>query len=254
MRPFLFLAAACVYMSAAFGQGASGAGYVIASGGVGDKQAISAVAEQFTRLAGGRDKQFVLIPTAIDDARLDREALLREYKEALGTENITILHTRDRQTADSEQFIAPLKRANGVWITGGQPQRLVAAYVGTRTQRALQAVVDRGGVVEGDSAGAMILGAVVLFGERWGAPNPKGGFAILPNIIVSPHLSSKPGVEKWTRELVDTAPNLTELGIDDDAAVLLSGRHMRVIVGKALVHSRHAEDLRLTVGQEYEQH
>jgi cyanophycinase-like exopeptidase len=69
----------------------------------------------------------IFLPTA--DARLEPpvrpgpSTALADYKKAaraafepLGIRQITILHTRDRKFADSEEFIAPLRNANCVWI------------------------------------------------------------------------------------------------------------------------------------------
>ena len=62
---------------------------------------------------------------------------------------MTVLHTRDRAEADTEAFVAPLKTARGVWFGGGRQWRLVDAYMGTRTQREIEAVLARGGVIGG---------------------------------------------------------------------------------------------------------
>jgi len=44
-----------------------------------------------------------------------------------------------------------LRNANCVWIPGGDPNLLFAVYPNTRVQRELQGVLNRGGVVAGDS-------------------------------------------------------------------------------------------------------
>ena len=64
-----------------------------------------------------------------------------------------MLHTRDRAEADTEAFVAPLKTARGVWFGGGRQWRLVDAYMGTRTQREIEAVLARGGVIGGSRPG-----------------------------------------------------------------------------------------------------
>jgi cyanophycinase-like exopeptidase len=38
------------------------------------------------------------------------EAYLKQW---LGTENVTVIHTRDRKVADSEDFVRPLRTATG---------------------------------------------------------------------------------------------------------------------------------------------
>jgi cyanophycinase-like exopeptidase len=36
---------------------------------------------------------------------------------------VTVLHSLDRATSDSDRFVEPLRRATGVWILGGFPER-----------------------------------------------------------------------------------------------------------------------------------
>ena len=76
--------------------------------------------------------------------------------------HVTVLHTRDRAEADTETFVAPLKTARGVWFGGGRQWRLVDAYLGTRTQRELEAVLARDGVIGGSSSGATIQGSYLV--------------------------------------------------------------------------------------------
>ena len=125
---------------------------------------VSETRQRFVALAGGPDAAFVLIPTAAegDEINVDRQAAT--FTQRFGVKNVTVLHTRDRTVADSEDFVAPLKSARGVWFGGGRQWRLVDAYMGTRTQREIEAVLARGGVVGGGSAGATIQGSYLVRG------------------------------------------------------------------------------------------
>src|SRR5258708_37861963 len=74
------------------------------------------VKKRFIELAGGKDAQFVVIPTAsgaVDPVGV-REAFVREF----GVEHVTVLHTTDRNLANSEEFVVPLKHASAIWING----------------------------------------------------------------------------------------------------------------------------------------
>ena len=111
------------------------------------------IMNRFIELAGGPDASIIVIPTANLPPQLEIVNTLRSR----GAKNVTVLHTTDRKIADSEAFVQPLKKAGGVWFTGGRQWRLVDAYLDTRTIREVRAVLDRGGVVGGTSAGASIL-------------------------------------------------------------------------------------------------
>lgn len=128
--------------------------------------------KEFVNLAGGPDANVVYIPTAASSLRLpsgliwewlntdELPANTPEFKAELckmfGVKAITILHTRKRKIANSEDFVKPLRSAQGVWISGGNAGRLTQAYLDTLTQREIEGVLMRGGVVGGNSAGAII--------------------------------------------------------------------------------------------------
>jgi cyanophycinase len=204
--------------------------------------------KEFVALAGGPDANFVYIPTAASSLRLpsgiiwewlytdELPANTPEFKQELrklfGVKNITILHTRNRKTANSKEFVEPLRKAQGIWLSGGNPGRLSQAYLGTRTQKEIAAVLDRGGVVGGNSAGAIIQGSYTIRGN----PNKpvlmvKGserGFGFLKNVAINPHLTEA----KRENELVtvlDAHPKLLGIGIDEKAAIIVKGDRFQVI-------------------------
>ena len=160
----------------------------------------------FVALAGGPDAEIVLIPTA-NEEEPDADALEREreaFAEAFGVSHVTVLHTRDRAEADTEAFVAPLKTARGVWFGGGRQWRLVDAYMGTRTQREIEAVLARGGVVGGWSAGATIQGSYLVRGAREGnhimmAKGYEEGFGYLRGVAIDQHLLVGAARTTWSR-------------------------------------------------------
>jgi cyanophycinase len=83
----------------------------------------------------------------------------------LGVPAVQVLHTRDRNVANSDAFTAPLKSATGIYLIAGNAGRYADAYLNTRTQSELQAVLARGGVIFGSSAGAIALGSFLVRGN-----------------------------------------------------------------------------------------
>ena len=157
---------ACAGLSAATQPSSSrgpARGSLLLAGGVGPNPAIDAA---FVALAGGPQSHIVLIPTASLPDTMSAEMLPevtafleRRMKERFGVSAVTVLHTYDRARSDSDSFAEPLRRATGVWMLGGFPERLVSSYVGTKTELAMRELLDRGGVIGGESAGAMIQGS-----------------------------------------------------------------------------------------------
>ena len=71
------------------------------------------IVRRFIDLAGGPDAPIVVIPTAGGAAEYDQfYPGLRQFRAA-GATNLTVIHTNDRDEADSEAFVSPIREAEG---------------------------------------------------------------------------------------------------------------------------------------------
>ncbi len=195
----------------------------------------------FVALAGGPDAEIVLIPTA-DEGELSHEDLERAKltfsRRFSNASHVTVLHTRNRAEADTEAFVEPLKKARGVWFGGGRQWRLVDAYMGTRTQREIEGVLARGGVVGGSSAGATIQGSYLVRGAREGnhimmAKGYEQGFGYLRGVAVDQHLIVR-GRQDDLVDVIKAKPGLLGIGLDEAAAIVVKGDRL-LVVGQSLV-------------------
>ena len=246
---FVLCASNCISAQVSSG---SGRGHLILTGGDVDKGVI----ERFVALAGGPDANFVYVPTAASSVRLpsgfiyeppnsdtpaaNTQAFAEELAKMFGVKHITLLHTRSRKTANSRTFVAPLKKANGVWLGAGNAGRLANAYLDTLTLTEIAAVLGRGGVVGGNSAGAIIQGSYTVRGRPdkplLMAKGHERGFAFLKNVAINPHLTEA----KRDAELVnvlDSYPRLLGIGLDEKAALVVTGDRFEVIgEGRAAIY------------------
>src|SRR5579862_786147 len=192
--------------------------------------------QTFVALAGGPDATVVLIPTTLEDDRLTPDGLARLHDSMagiFGVQHVVVLHTRDRHQADSEAFVAPLRFASGVWVLGGNEDYLMDAYTGTRTQTEVSALLARGGVFGGTSAGAIIQGSATVLadGPAYKALfiDPKHiPFGLLPNTIVLPHWSQRKLQTPFATTLA-TAPTLLGIGIDEATAAVVQRDQLEVV-------------------------
>lgn len=211
-------------------------GAVILAGGGNLEQDIY---EEFVRLAGGPDARIVLIPTAgARDGSHDGWTAIDELRR-VGVQRVDVLHTRSRQVADLAAFTAPLREATGVWLSGGRGSRLVDAYLGTRTQRDLAQVLERGGVVGGNSAGASALASFLLRGGEDSrvvvAPDRAEGLGLLRGVAVDQHLLTR-ARENDLLNVLDIHPHLLGIGLDEGAALLVTGDLARVIGNRVAIY------------------
>jgi cyanophycinase len=252
IRKFTFAAIGTVLLiGTLLAQVSSGArnGVLILSGANASRETFGAgVIERFVSLAGGSEANFVYIPTASSGIKLDsgfiytppdsdtEAANTKEFEQELakmfGVKRINVLHTRSRKTANSESFVEMLRKANGVWISGGNSGRLAAAYLGTLTEREIKRVFERGGVVGGNSAGAIIQGSFIVRGRPdkpvLMAKGHERGFGFLKNVAINPHLITAKREDELVN-VVDAHPELLGIGIDEKAAIVVRGDQFEVI-------------------------
>ena len=204
--------------------------------------------QRFIELAGGPDAHIVMIPTAGGGEEYDDLYQGLSAWRANGARNLTILHTTDPVEADSEEFVAPLRTATGVFFFGGRQWRLVDAYGGTRTEREIRDVLDRGGVIGGSSAGASIQGSYLVRGDTRTNEIMMGdherGFGYLRNVGIDQHVLRRNRQFDMV-EVIEAHPELLGIGLDENTAIVVEGDDFEVIgESYAIIY-----DNRATVGE-----
>jgi cyanophycinase len=202
---------------------------VIVGGGTLD----DVIVERFIDLAGGPDAPIVIIPTAgeADESYGEYCPCLRRWKEK-GATRLTVLHTRDRKVADSDAFVKPIREARGVFFGGGRQWRLADAYLDTQTHKEVAAVLARGGVVGGSSAGASILASFMVRGDTKSNEKMIGdhvvGMGLLKNSAIDQHLLRR-NRQFDMLEVIDKHPQLLGIGLDESTAIVVQGDDFDVI-------------------------
>ena len=206
---------------------------VIVGGAMRDR----AIVERFLDLAGGSDAPIVVIPTAGGDEEYDQYWRgLRQFKEA-GATDLYVLHTKDRDVANSEEFVLPIQNARGVWFGGGRQWHLADSYLDTRVHEELNALLERGGVIGGSSAGATIQGSYLARGDTRTNTIMMGdhveGLGFIKNVAIDQHLLRR-NRQFDLIEVIETFPDLLGIGLDENTAIVVQGDRFDVI-GQSLV-------------------
>lgn len=201
---------------------------LMAGGGIRD----SAILERFIDLAGGPAAPLVVIPTAAGAEHYDPyHSAVRRF-QSMGVQHVTLLHTDDREAADSAEFVQPLTAARGVWFSGGRQWRLADAYLDTEVHRQLVALLARGGVIGGSSAGATIQGSYLARGDTRTNTVMMGdhveGLAFVRDVAIDQHLLKR-NRQFDLIEIVEAHPHLLGIGIDEDTAIVVEGDRFEVI-------------------------
>jgi len=203
---------------------------VIVGGGRVDPE----VLQNFIALAGGPDASIVIIPTASGLRDFGPAYKGRAFRPFLdqGASNLSLLHTDDPEVANSDAFVEHIQQATGVWFSGGRQWRLADAYLGTKTEKALNDLLDRGGVIGGTSAGASIQGSYLVRGDTQTNTIMMGdhekGFGFLKNVGIDQHLLKR-NRQFDMIEVIKAQPELLGIGLDEGTAIIVSGDTFRVV-------------------------
>ncbi|WP_108805589.1 cyanophycinase [Aquimarina sp. Aq107] len=195
---------------------------------------------EFAGLIGSIESEIVIIPTAIEDKYLDSQSdinILKKPFTDIGFKNINIVHTREIKIANSDSLNNILLSADGVWITGGRQWRLAKAYNGTKVQNSLKALLNKGKLIAGTSAGASIMGDVLVRGDSKTQTIMLGdyqnGFEFISNCAIDQHHIAR-NRQFDMFELKNEKPDVLGIGIDENTGIIVSEDKLRVI-GKSYV-------------------
>lgn len=170
----------------------------------------------------------VCLPTAAGAEGPDRIA----YWSRLGEEHfrkldvpVTALPVIDRASANDAGLAGMIGGANFVYLSGGKPDYLHQTLAGSLAWEAILAVLAKGGILAGCSAGAMILGEKLFGfpGWKW-----QDGFSFLPGTIVVPHFDEIPQSLIAPIRLF-AGKKLTIVGIEANTALLQKAEAYEVV-------------------------
>lgn len=215
--------------------------------GGGDRD--NAMFRHFVKLAGGKDARLVVIPTAASsdpDYDYAGHRSARYAREELGMQNVSVVHSHNREIAGTAEFVAPIRKADALWFTGGRQWRIADAYLGTLAEAEIRNVLKRGGVVGGSSAGASIQGSFLVRGDTKGSQiligDHQHGFGFIRNSAIDQHVIPRRRqaglIEVLTDpdQKIETSINrkaLLGIGIDEATAIVVRKNEFEVIGRKS---------------------
>jgi len=207
------------------------------------------IVEKFIELAGGKEKNFVIVPTAGGNRNPDGTLITYDEQQViaswlkLGLTHIRMLHTADPKVADTEEFAKVLRDADAVWFNGGRQWNIVDSYANTLTYREFHKVLERGGVIGGSSAGATIQGDYLVRGDTSGStvmmtaePNHQKAFTFLRKVAIDQHINTR---NRWDDliPVIQKYPNLLGIGLSEATAIIVHGDRFEVMgAWKVAVH------------------
>jgi len=188
---------------------------------------------RFIDLAGGPDAPIVYVPCE-EIEHIPQEPGFVGAMRKLGAKQVSWIHTKNRRVArEDAEFLKPLENARGIWFGGGRQWNLVDSYQNTTAHRLMHAVLERGGVIGGSSAGASIQGDYMPRGDPLGnllmmAEGYESGLGFLTGVAIDQHFSQRKRFSDMSA-LVKMYPQLLGIGIDEATAIVVQHEVAEVV-------------------------
>jgi len=218
---------------------------------VGGGPAPREIAQLFVNLAGGAGRARVaVLPMASSVATTGPEKV--SELQGLGADAFVVQF--ERSAADDDSIVRKIESATGIWLSGGDQNRLMAAIGGSRSALAIRNRYAAGAVIGGTSAGAAVMSDVMITGDesRPGGVRPltdstqsyvtidrnnvvtAPGLGLLKGAIVDQHFVRR----RRNNRLVSLSlehPALFGVGIDESTAIHVRPDGSWLVAGASVV-------------------
>lgn len=184
----------------------------------------SSVMSRFVELSGGPSARILVVPTASELS--DTVEVYRKELAALGATNVAGLDVRTRLDAQRKALVEEVEKAGGIFFSGGDQRRIVAALGGTPVGDAIVAAWRRGATIGGTSAGTACMSPLMLTGEgdlkvlRAGNVELSPGLGLFPGAVLDQHFVARLRQNRLMSVVLEH-PQLLGIGIDEGTAVWL---------------------------------
>jgi cyanophycinase len=207
-------------------------GQLVIIGGAEDKEGECKVLREFVRRAGGVGSRIVVMTVATELPREVGDDYIRVF-ERLGVEDVRIADTVRREDSESASVLEAIKKATGVFFTGGDQARITEVLKDTEIDKLLHQGYAEGLVVGGTSAGAsMMSDTMILEGDAETHPRleiveVEEGMSFLPEVVIDQHFAQRGRLGRLLT-VVARHPHLLGLGIDENTAVAVKDHQFEV--------------------------
>lgn len=200
-------------------------GWIIPIGGAEEKENSPQILRRFVELAGGRNADIVVIPTASQLASTGPR-YERIFSE-LGAERATELDFDTRRDCEEPNRIERLQQASGVFFTGGNQLRLTTLLGGTPIAKTVRMMNAAGVPVAGTSAGAAFISEhMIAFGDEGSTPVAGSvrlapGLGLTNRFIIDQHFRQRDRLGRLLTALAFN-PFAVGIGLDEDTAAFIA--------------------------------
>ncbi len=215
-------------------------GRLVIIGGAEDRLHDKLILRQFVQLCGGVSSRIRVLSAASSEPAASWATYQTAFED-LGVLDCQPIPIPDRQAADSSAVTDLILEADGVFISGGDQQRLMQLIWETQTFKALHIAFHlRGCCIGGTSAGAAVMSRHMLAsGEATRLPQKDMadldiGLGFVSRAIIDQHFSERHRLARLLSVLAHW-PQMLGVGIDEDTALVIERNTAIEVIGSGAV-------------------
>ena len=190
--------------------------------------------------AGGIDCRIEVITTASTIPYEVGNNYLNAFGK-IGCTNVGVMHIRNRQEVNEEEYLKRIEKCDAVMMTGGNQLRLSATFGGTTFLRAiLNRYENENFVVAGTSAGAMAMSNTMIYEGNAIRAHLKGevkittGLGFIDDVIIDSHFEKRGRFGRLSQAIA-TNPQCIGIGLGEDTGMLITEGNKMEAIGSGLV-------------------
>jgi cyanophycinase len=214
---------------------------VMVIGGAEDKVNGCEILRAFFESAGGQQASIGIVPCASQEPSVVGDRYHKIF-QGMGARQVQVLDIRQPRECDEEKWLNILERCTGIFITGGDQQRLCDLIGESKFIASIKQRIDEQGdlVMAGTSAGAAIVGEKMIAGGSSGeSPNQllvdlTDGLGIFPDLLVDQHFHNRNRMARLMSAIA-AHPDKLGIGIDEDTCAAFDGDGTFKAIGKGTI-------------------
>ncbi len=211
---------------------ANARGRVFAIGGGEDRDEECVILKKFADLAGGSKARIVVLTTATNVPEKSVVVYGKAFKRLKAT-SVDFIDVAQREDAMREEAVETVKKASGIFFTGGNQFPITSLMGGTKLQSAIFEAYENDVIVAGTSAGAAMMGSGMIIkgnkelNPRMGSVEMAAGSGLIGSCVVDTHFSQR-GRHGRLLTAVAHFPQYLGFGIDENTAMLVKKNKVEV--------------------------
>lgn len=213
-------------------------GKLIIIGGKEDKDNQREILTEVARGVGNGKLCIVSVASAVGDELWE---IYRNVFRELGVKNMSHLDVVHRTESIDHEAYKAVKDADAIFFTGGDQLKITSELGGTIVLERIMEIFHQGGIIAGTSAGASVMGEIMMTSGLSDASFRIGNLRMAPGLgltncmIIDQHFAERGRIGRLIGAVAHN-PKYLGIGIDEDTAIIFEDKVKFTVIGSGTVY------------------